>query len=123
VSTICGDAGPVQLEAFILILGMEMQNRKMLKRATVGVITDRMDKYMNGNKVKQWEGRINERNLGFRMQTAVRGEAVTRVFMSCFRIVFLFRPSMRQFVWAAGSFVRWAARLLSTTCPKDLRFF
>jgi hypothetical protein len=83
VSTICGYSGPVQLEAFILILGMEMQNRKMLKRATVGVINDRLDKYMNGSEVNQWEGRINERNLGFRMQTAVRGEAVTRPLIAC----------------------------------------
>jgi hypothetical protein len=80
---VCEDAGPVQHEAFILILGMGMQNRKMLKRATVGVVNDRMDKYMNGNEVNQWEGRINERNFGFRMQTAVRGEAVTRPLIAC----------------------------------------
>jgi hypothetical protein len=78
VSLACGDAGPIHLEAFILILGMEIRNRKMLKRATVRVMNDRMDKYMKGSEVNQWEGRINERNLGFRMQTAVRGEAVTR---------------------------------------------
>jgi hypothetical protein len=47
VSTVSGDAEPIQLEAFILILGMEMRNRKMLKRAIVGVVNGRMDKYMN----------------------------------------------------------------------------
>jgi hypothetical protein len=55
-----------------------MQNRNILERVTVGVTNDRMDKHTNGSDVDQREGRINERNSGFTMQTAARGESVTR---------------------------------------------
>jgi len=50
---------------------------------TGGIINDRTDKYMNENEANEWERRSNERNFGFRMQTAVRGEAVTGPLIAC----------------------------------------
>jgi hypothetical protein len=42
-----------------------------------------MNRCMNENEADEWETRINWTKFGFRMQTAVRGEAVTRPLIAC----------------------------------------